>query len=665
MHYYQVIPLIRIHVAGKPCFTYKSKEELARGDLVFIDFKNKKIKGVIYTKAGKPPFPTKEVLELIQKEALPGKQLKLAEKMSDYFFAPLGVVLKFFFPNFTKKKIKFGNKQKPELHKGDKVVLTGKQKEAVEKINKEDYKEHLLFGPASSGKTEVLMASLEEKLKTGKQGLIILPEIFLSHQEIERYKKRFNQYNAVHLHSEMNPSEKTSIWRGIKSGQINILISTKIGVFYPFKNLGFIALEEEQDASHKQWDQVPHYHAGWAASELVKLYGADLVYCSATPSMETFHKASSEKIQLLELPRLQKKGIKTEKPNIEIVDLRKEFNKFENKKKGFTFSKRIIEAFNKSLERKKTSILMVPNRGKSRAVICSDCRTRLKCPNCQAGLISAADSYRCLHCSYKLSSLARCPSCKSFRLISAGFGTESVARELNDLFPQARVATVDRDALQKKGAGSKIYESLSRGKLDFLVGTQAVAKGFDIKQVDMAGVINADNWAGAVDFRFDERWLGGLFQLAGRINRPRLENSKNPPDGNVIIQTYNPENKLLKHLLEWEWKPFALEELEKRKVLSYPPFREIYKLSYSNGKKEKVEKEARMVYNKLKEIASRQSSLDVSEPYDGTMPFLRQRKIKNILIKSKRPIPKKSEAGKYLSKISDSWRIDPNPDKIF
>ncbi|MFO7806910.1 MAG: primosomal protein N' [Candidatus Moraniibacteriota bacterium] len=660
MNYFEVIPLIKISLSRKPYFTYKSKENLSKGDLVSIDFRNKTTKGVVYRKTKKPVFYTKPIKKVLEKDALSEHQWKLAKEISRFYFTPLGIVLKLFIPMLTKNRSKIREKNNAMEKTEEKITLTPKQKEAAERIKKAPSGKFLLFGPASSGKTEVIMKSIENNLKKNRQSLVLLPEIFLSHQEIERYQKRFKKRKVALLHSGLKNSEKTSIWQRIKNGEVDILISTKIGCFYPFKNLGFIAVEEEQDVSHKQWDKAPYYHTRWTAEKISDIHQSGLVFSSATPSPEVYQKALDKKISLLKLPMLNKKNLKAKKPEIELADLRKNFQK---SKTGFIFSTEITEALKKTVQLNKTGIIMVPGRGKSKAVMCSDCKKILKCPNCSTSLISVKDKFKCLHCSYKTSSLSQCPKCKSFRLVNIGFGTESVAEELQNLFPKSRIAVIDRTTLEKKEAREMIFKDFYTGKLDLLVGTQVISKGFDLKNLAMTGILNADKWMGKSDFRFDERWLGGIFQLSGRVNRPDKNNENE--SGKSIIQTYQPENPLLKHLKEWNWKAFLEEELEKRKALSYPPFGAIYKLTYKDKNKELVEKNVNKVYNQIIKITEKDKEVDVLEPYYSNIEFVRNRRIKNVLIKTQKPISDNSKLGNYLIKISDDWAINPDPENIF
>ena len=433
--YYKIIPLIKIPINKDPKFTYKSKEKIPFGSLVIVPFGKKTVKGIVLNSTKKPYFRTREIQNIKTFSAINEVQLSLAEKISAYYFTSLGITLKLFVFNLTKKPPGIVFEKIPEIPK---VTLTQQQKKVVQKITANPSKiKNLVFGPASSGKTEIAMAMIEKTLANQKQSLIILPEVFLSYQEIYRYQKRFFNKKVALLHSKLKPSELSAIWNGIKSGEIEILIATKIGCFMPFKNLGIIVIDEEQDISHKNWDQNPKYHTAKVAKWLTAQHNAKLLFLSATPSVKNYWKTKNKLYnwRLLELPALKTKEIKVLKPKINIINL---WENSYQKTGDILFSKDLLEDFKKTLKKNKISLILVPYHGKSQAVFCENCKTALKCPKCQTSLVHSKDEYKCLHCNYKTSSLTSCPNCKSYKLKNIGFGTESVASELTKFFPKSK-----------------------------------------------------------------------------------------------------------------------------------------------------------------------------------------------------------------------------------
>jgi primosomal protein N' (replication factor Y) len=669
MKYFQVIPLLKISLKREPWFTYKSEKILNFGDLVLINFKNKSVKGVVIKETRKPPFFAKKIQKKLENKLISPEQYALAEKISSSHFTPMGITLKLFTFNLTQKR-------QPSIYHSSSskssVFPTPKQKDAIKKISPQKAEKFLLYGPASSGKTETVIKTAEKFINQKKQVLILLPEIFLSYQELKRYQNRIKKGQIALLHSELKPSEISSIWKDTKKGKIDILLTTKMGLFFQFKNLGLVVVEEEQESSYKQWNKKPAYHAVDTAQKLAKIHKANLLLSSATPSAESYKKSLTKELEILRLPMLRKKDKKALKPEIVLADLRKLYIK--NNRKGFYFSPQLMDAFKSTLHNKKTGIIMIPSRGKSSAVMCSDCKKILKCPKCSSALINSGDKIKCLHCSFKTSSLAQCPQCKSFRLINLGFGTESITEELQQLFPKARIACIDNGVFAKKGERERIFKLFYEGKLDFLVGTQALSKSFDLEKIAFAGVINADKQLGKNNFRFDEKWLGSLFQLAGRINRPGKTSRKN---GQVIIQTYQPTNKFFEYLQKWNWESYLEEELEKRKILKYPPFGYFYKMTHiksSSTSNQSFDKKNKKVYNDITRMVKEIEDFEILDSQASKAQDKLRKKRKVFILKTLVPLetkeylkedyPKKNLYN-YLIKISDEWEIDPSPDNFF
>jgi len=652
--YYQVIPITKIPIEKKPYFTYKSKEDIPFGSFVLIPFARKKIKGIVLKKQTKPTFRTREITKVKTPSLINKPQLQLAENISDHYFTPVGVVLKFFTFNTTKK---IPELKAPTTEKDKEIELTQKQLEVTDFITKGSAEKFLVFGPASSGKTEIAMALIKKSLTEGTQSLVVLPEIFLSYQEIYRYQKRFAEKKVVLFHSKLKPSEKSAIWQGVKSGEIDILITTKTGLFMPFKNLGTIIIDEEQDISHKNWDQNPKYHAGKVAGWLSKQHSAKLVFLSATPSVKNFWKANEHKQgwKRLNLPALKTEKIKVAKPNIKIIDL---WEKKYQRNGDILFCNDLLGDMRSTLNKNKISLILVPYHGKSQAVFCEKCKTSLKCPKCETSLIHTKDTYQCLHCNHKISSLSSCPECKSYKLKNIGFGTESVASEIKKRFPESKIGLVDRTNFENNSSREALFEDIRENKIDFLVGNQTVAKGFDFPNIDLVAILNAQRWTGKADYKFDERWLGGLFQVGGRLNRPTSSQK-----GILYIQSFKTNLDILENLKKWDWEKFVKKELETRKALKYPPFKKLYRLTFRDPNKDKVEKNTKKVYNQLQECLKKEG-FEIFEPYYS---FVKKKGFfwnKHILIKTNLN-QDPTVLNKNLKKISNNWSIDPDPENIF
>lgn len=657
MKYFDIIPLTKVARNKPQFFTYSSNENLKIGTLVEINFGRTKINGVVIRETTRPTaFKTRPISKVVKYDFLTQKQIELAKHISAYYITSLGSVTKQFVPKFAKKETPcFMEYKAPEDNEIKKEIKhTKEQKSAISKIkNSKIAKPFLLFGPASAGKTEVIMSAMKTILTEKKQCLLVIPELFLSNQEILRYKKRFPDKNILFFHSKLKQTEVTFALEKTKDGSTDIVISTRIGLFLPFKNLGLIAIDEEQDISHKQWDRSPRYHARTVAEMMTRIYKTKTLLVSSTPSLESIKKALAKKYHFLELPRLKTKDFEIKKPDIILPNLSKMFVK----KGEVPFSKELKEALGETLEQKKISFILVPRRGKSKMIYCADCKKTLQCPSCNLPLVHEKNHYKCLHCSFKMASSSQCPSCRSFRLKDIGFGTESVVEFLKKQHPLAKIELIDSTIFEKITDREALYERLTTNKLDILVGTYAIAKGFDLPNIGLVAAVNVDNWAGQTDFRFDERWLGNLFQLSGRLNRP--ESKQN---GKCIIQTYDPKNELLDVLQNSNWLEFAKEELETREAFLYPPFSFAVRLTLKNINKQTLAKKTKMVHNELLRIF-RNSETSIQAPYFGTIQKVRGRFEKHILLKT---TSFTSETWKMISKaVPDEWIIDVDSESIF
>jgi primosomal protein N' (replication factor Y) len=702
--YYQIIPLVRLSLIKVNDFTYHYAEALKFGSIVKIKLNNKIVRGVLVGKFQKtatgikPTFKTSPILEIIASAQITKQQLALAKLISKYYLTPLSTTLKFFAFRLTKKNnvgyFKNLTKQIAEINEQkwqEQIILTSAQKKAIQQITKTASPidsfptSTLLFGPPASGKTEVIIETIKSTFAKGQQSLILIPEIFLSYQEIVRYSSKFAEGNVGEvaiLHSQLKPSEITTIWNGVKSGEIKIIISTRMGIFLPFKNLGLVVVDEEQDISHKQWDTPPFYHTRQIATLLQKIYASEptqpsgpttgdpevkplevkVLLVSSTPSLNSYQKvATPNKWQLVKLPPLKTNSVTVKNPTIELVDLKKYYKKGQQ----IFVSNELRFSLKNILDRNKIAMLLVPRRGKSTTIICQDCQEVPTCPDCQVPLVHSENNYRCLHCSFKISNISKCPHCGSFRLSDIGFGTESVKDTIQITFPSAKIAIADSSTFKNSTYRQKVLNDLYNNKLDFLVGTYTIAKGLDIKDVELVTILNADNWPGQTDFRFDENYLSTIFQLAGRVNRPG-----GTQNGKCLIQTFDPVNRIFTYLKNWDWKEFVKYELDNRKSLNYPPFKHLIKITYRNYNKETVEKELDKLHKRLEKYQNEERSdttnnaVQLLPPYFGHQEQLRGEWRKHLLLKvTTLPI-----TDKKLLKIFDlstGWKIDVDTENVF
>lgn len=665
-----IVPLTWIPLTRNQSFSYLFSEKLSAGTLVSIPLFKRKISGIVL--GAKPAFPRlgnielKKIDSIIEKTFLDERQIELARFISDYYLCPLGIVLKFFVPKRVKSRDQRSiNKEQRTIIKGV-ITLTKEQQEAIGEIAKNQKlqtKNFYLFGPAGSGKTEVYIHSIA-KLKSQNanlQFLILLPEIMLTPQAVERYGAYFKPEKIAVLNSKISKGQFYENWKKIKSGEAKIIIGSRMAVFAPFKNLGLIVIDEEQDISYKQWDMNPRYDARTVAIKLAEIHSAKVVFGSATPSIEAYYKAEKKEYKLLELPHLNLQTTTYNlQPNSILVDMRKERWKVTGQSANYSpISRKLQSEISYALKNKLQTILFINRQGMSNFSICADCRTVLKCSKCDRALIyDSAGFYRCAHCSYKTSITPQCSKCKGLRFTNIGLGTQKVEREIRGLFPQARIARADNQSMSAAGSQEKLYREFSAGLIDILIGTQMISKSWDLPTVALVGIIDADNLFSTPDFNTNLRAYQNIVQVSGRVGRP---GAKFP--GTIVIQTYNPENALLKFAAEKNFKAFYQKEISERKTLLLPPFGKIVKLVCQGYGREKVEAEAGRVYGIL--AKKRIKNTQISEPHDGYVEKIRGRFRKQIIIKLRNKQAEFPTAVQSLLKsLPVEWMIDINPISI-
>jgi primosomal protein N' (replication factor Y) len=417
----------------------------------------------------------------------------------------------------------------------------------------------LLHGVTGSGKTEVYLRAIEACLAFGRNALLLVPEIALTPAVAGQFYYRFGDRVAI-LHSAFNDAERAEQWRRIRAGVAQVVVGTRSGVFAPIQNLGLVLVDEEHDGSYKQ-AETPRYNGRDVA--IVRAQGANAVVVlgSATPSLETRYNAEKGKFTLIEMPeRIEKRPM----PNVELIDMRQEF--LETRKQAI-FSRRLLEQVTARLESGEQTMLLLNRRGFSSFVACRSCGERVECVNCSVTLTFHRRDRRllCHYCNYAQKVPSACPKCHSEHLNFLGTGSEKVEDELHREFPKARIARLDRDTVGGKRHFEKILSGFRDRDFDILVGTQMIAKGHDIPNVTLVGVISADVGLGMPDFRAAERTFQLLTQAAGRAGRGDLP-------GIVLVQTINPDHYAVRYAAAQDYQGFYEKEIEFRKLMRYPPF---------------------------------------------------------------------------------------------
>ncbi|MCZ6758025.1 MAG: primosomal protein N', partial [Bacteroidetes bacterium] len=446
------------------------------------------------------------------------------------------------------------------------IELNEHQKVAVDAITTataaSGYQTFLLHGITGSGKTEVYIESLKKVRECGKSGIILVPEISLTPQTVQRFRSRFGNEIAV-LHSRMGSGERFDAWRRIRSGQYPIVIGPRSAILAPVSNLGLIVVDEEHESSYKQFDPAPRYHARDVAVMRAQLSHAICVLGSATPSLESLANAQNQKYTLLSMPeRVETNTGKAVLPDVRIVDLRTERNPDEP---NSSISKPLREAIRLRLAKNQQVILLQNRRGYAPSIRCHACKWTPECPDCSVSMTyhKAKRHLRCHYCGRTAGLPRSCPDCGA-AVSQLGIGTQRVEEELEATFPDAVVARMDLDTTSAKDSHHKILEDFANGKSNILLGTQMVAKGLDFERVTLVGVIDADTGLSLPDIRAEERSFHLLTQVAGRAGRADLP-------GEVFFQTRNPGHRIIQFALRHDYERFARELLDERRALGYPP----------------------------------------------------------------------------------------------
>lgn len=473
--------------------------------------------------------------------------------------------------------------------------LNAEQKKSLDSLEssleKNTFSSHLIHGITGSGKTEVYLQAIARALDLGKSVILLVPEIALTSQTIERFRARFSEKIAI-LHHRRSLGERTSSWEDLKSGKIRIAIGARSAIFCPIQNLGLIIVDEEHDSSYKQTDESPCYQARDIAVMRAHFEQCTVVLGSATPSLESRYNAEIGKYTL---HTLRSRATKAELSKIHIIDMKQALDK----NGGFThFSSQLLNAMKERIAKGEQTLLLLNKRGYHRMQLCSECRSPIKCPHCDLSLTfhKGENSLKCHFCNYCLPPFRNCPNCEGQGSLEfKGFGTEHVETSLHAILPGVRTLRMDRDTTTKKDSHETLFKQFRSHKADVLIGTQMIAKGFHFPSVTLVGVLNIDASLLIPDFRSPENAFQLLIQVAGRAGREALP-------GEVFLQTFMPDHPLIALAKTQDYNAFYTAEIEERKAFGYPPFCHLTKLIFSSkdpGKAKKMAEDTRAFLQKL------------------------------------------------------------------
>ncbi len=477
--------------------------------------------------------------------------------------------------------------------------LTAQQKQVLDEYINSSDNLFLLKGVTGSGKTEVYMRMVEDALNKGKSAIVLVPEISLTPQMIERFKGRFGKDVAL-FHSKLSDGERFDEWFRVKSGKAKLVIGARSAIFLPVKNLGLIIIDEEHENTYKS-DQNPKYQTKEVAEFLSNQKGCKVVLGTETPTIETFYRALIGELKLLELnSRVDGKAM----PPMKVVDMRNELKSGN----ASLFSRELFNEIKEKLSKKEQIILFLNRRGFSTFVSCRSCGYVFKCEECDISMTYHRNGLLvCHYCGKTKSTPKKCPKCDSKYVKFFGAGTQRVEEEVKKYFKEAKVLRMDVDTTRSKDSYENIYNTFKDGKADILIGTQMISKGLDFKNVTLVGILAADMSINIPDYRASERTFQIITQVAGRAGRGEKQ-------GNVIIQTYTPDHYSLKYAINYDYEGFYEREFTVRALMKYPPFGKILLINAISKKEDLLKQFMHKISNGIKLLVEKEKDIDVLGP---------------------------------------------------
>lgn len=574
--------------------------KITPGSLVKVPFGRRQYYGYVTALLTEPEVQqVRPVGELISPGLLNSEQLALIPWMANRYYCRMIEVLRAIVPAGNRRGKAAGNSGPtdgflPEAGRDIKpsFTLTPDQRLAVEhicrRLDPSFPRKLLLYGITGSGKTEVYLQAIKRGLNRGRQALVLIPEISLTPQMVERFQERFPGQLAV-LHSRLTPANRSREWERIKSGQAPVVLGARSAVFAPLSDIGLIIIDEEHENSYKQ-EEAPRYHAREVAWWRAGYHRAILLLGSATPSLESFHETEQGQSTRLDLPfRIGEADL----PQVEIVDMRQEILQGHR----HMFSRPLLAELKQVLSREEQVILFLNRRGFANFILCRECGFVVQCPRCRISLTMHLNRRKliCHYCSYETDIPLTCPSCGGRYIRFQGVGTERVENEVKRLFPRQQVIRMDSDTTSSRGSHELLYRRFKNKQASILVGTQMIAKGLDFPEVTLVGVIIADTALNLPDFRAAERTFQLLAQVSGRAGRGSA-------GGKVVIQTYHPEHYSIRAASGHDYPAFYRQEMERRCSLEYPPYGDLIRFLLAGTDEKLVWEAANFVVAQLESL---------------------------------------------------------------
>ena len=641
MFYYYV--WVRSHkYHGREPLTYASAERLASGTIVQVEMLKELVLGIISGPTTQPRFQTKQIARIYDLPPLPAHLLKVAQWLLAYYPAPLGIVSQQLVPgSFSDKQLNSTTAATySEPNMSTLPPLTPDQVRALETM--QETNTYLLHGQTGSGKTRLYIELARRTLEKGRSSIILTPEISLTAQLAANFQAVFGD-RVIVMHSQQAPAERQKAWLdSLRASEPVIIIGPRSALFSPVVRLGLIVLDEAHEAAYKQ-EQAPQYQTGRVASYLAPLAHATLVLGSATPSISDYYLAEQRDKPIIRLSELARAGAVADKKIVKLIDM-KDREQFSRSR---LLSTPLILAIEAALTRGEQSLLYLNRRGTARIVLCENCGWQADCPHCDLPLTYHGDRHelRCHSCEYHASSPTSCPSCRHADIIYKTAGTKAIVQEVEKLFPGARIARFDTDNSRAERF-EQHYESVLRGDVDILVGTQLLAKGLDLPKLSTLGIVLADTSLYMPDFSAPERTYQLLTQVLGRIGRGHIA-------GAAIIQTYHPEHPVLADAIADDYDTFYQRELAERQQFLFPPFCYLLKLSCRRASARAAETAAEKLRNEIKATYR----VRVEGPAPSFYEKLQGKYQWQLIVKA----TERSELLKIIEHLPANWSYDIDP----
>ena len=616
-------------------FTYKSHTQLKIGDIVKVPFRNKELIGSVWAEEDRRNihYKLKEIIEIYKIFPLSHNMITFITKVAEYNMIPLGSVLKMTLNTpevFLKQKeiIPYQHIFNPNL-----VKPNPSQQSTLELIQK-NKDVSVLHGVTGSGKTEVYLHLIADVIKNRGQVLLLLPEITLTSQLVQRFEQRFHEA-CLQWHSQLTPKNRKMNWLNIAKGNAKFIVGARSALFLNYQNLQLIIIDEEHDHSFKQEEQ-PIYHARDMAILKSKIENIPIVLTSATPSIETLHNVTLGKYKYYTLENRFKNA---SMPEINITDLRK------NKEDGMhCISKLLKKKIEDALQREEQVLLFLNKRGYSSLTICTSCFSKVECPDCNFYLVKHQkhNKLQCHYCGFSIYE-PKCKSCNdNTEIKSIGIGVERVLEEVKKLFPSARNIIISSDTASGYKKISEAMDQISNHQVDIIIGTQMITKGLHFSKINLVGIIDADSSMVSTDPRAIEKTYQVLQQVSGRAGR---ESNKSE----VVIQTYNPKNIILQTIVEYDFQTFLEIEKRDREIAQMPPFRRLAMIKATSLNEEALKK----YMNLLVRNAPIDDRIQILGPSPAPVTMIRKRYRYRILINADKSI--------NIQNIIKKWIADSTP----